>query len=107
MISATNINQTINEWKETNRFYITWLPNEHQSKETSAKPLEQSSSEIEIKAIDDGSNANQDRYAHESNLSWSFTIANTKEDVSVKRSNLSAIVSRRRKGQMPSTRFIF
>jgi len=79
IISNINIEQNINEWKDKNKFHITWLPNEHQQKEN----IEQSSSDIEIKAIDNCPNDNQDKYVHESNLSWSFTIAKTKEDISV------------------------
>ncbi|CAF0765745.1 unnamed protein product [Rotaria sordida] len=90
--SIININQNINEWKEKNKFHITWLPDEHQQNEKNIhllkldnddKHIEQSSSDIEIKAIDNCSNHSQDKYAYESNLSWSFTIANKQEDLSM------------------------
>ncbi|CAF1055023.1 unnamed protein product [Adineta steineri] len=69
-----NIDQDIKQWTEDNKFHITWLPNEHQQ-------IEQSSSDIEIKAIENDNN--QAKYAYESNLSWSFTIAKKEDDSSV------------------------
>ncbi len=74
-ISAIDIEQNIKEWKDKNQFHITWLPNEHQV-------IEKSSSDIDIKPIDDYSS--QDTYAYESNLSWSFIIPKTNEDLLVK-----------------------
>jgi hypothetical protein len=90
-ISTINIDQDINEWKEKNKFRLTWLPDEHQQKESTdlieaenkPKLVEESSSDIEIKAIDNSSNDRQESYAYKSNLSWSFTIANKKEDLMV------------------------
>jgi hypothetical protein len=84
-ISTINIKQNINEWKEKNKFHITWIPNEHNQKENNEKFLEKISSDIEIKAIDNCSNDNQDKYVHESNLSWSFTLAKPKEDLKVEK----------------------
>ncbi|CAF3940439.1 unnamed protein product [Rotaria sp. Silwood2] len=89
--STINIDQNINEWKEKNKYHITWLPDEHQQNknihllklETDDKHIEQSSSDIEIKAIDNCSNHSQDKYAYESNLNWSFTIAKKQEDLSM------------------------
>jgi hypothetical protein len=86
IIPNINIQQIINKWKENNKFRITWLPNEHQPIENNEKIIEQSSSDIDIKAMEDCANDNQDKYVHESNLSWSFTIAKTKEDLSVRKS---------------------
>jgi hypothetical protein len=83
IISTINIDQNIKEWNEKNKFHITWVPDEHHGKETHVKLMKQSSSDIEIKAIDNCSSDNQDKYVHESNLSWSFTIAKIKEDISV------------------------
>jgi len=90
-ISTINIDRDINEWKEKNKFRITWLPDEHHQKETTdlieaenkPKLVEESSSDIEIKAIDNSSNDRQENYAYKSNLSWSFTIAKKKEDLLV------------------------
>ncbi|CAF3663156.1 unnamed protein product [Rotaria socialis] len=86
--SIINVDQIISEWKDKNKVHITWLPDEHQQNKN--RPLlalennvKQTSSDIEIKAIDDCSNSSQDKYAIESNLSWSFTIANKQEDLSV------------------------
>jgi len=84
-ISTINIKQNITEWKEKNKFHITWIPNEHHQKENNEKVLEKISSDIEIKAIDNCSNDNQDKYAYESNLNWSFTIAKPKEDLKVEK----------------------
>ncbi|CAF4475676.1 unnamed protein product [Rotaria socialis] len=86
--SIINVDQIISEWKDKNKVHITWLPDEHQQNKN--RPLlalennvKQTSSDIKIKAIDDCSNSSQDKYAIESNLSWSFTIANKQEDLSV------------------------
>ena len=102
IISSNNIDQDINEWREKNKFRITWVLDEHQQKDnlikdtnddTSHELVEQSSSDIEIKAIDDCSSDNQsdtkEKYAYESNLSWSFTIGKKEEDdISVGLDNL-------------------
>ena len=72
-ISVNDIELYIKQWKEKNQFHIKWLPNEHF--------IEKSSSDIDIKPIDDYSS--QDTYAHESNLSWSFITPKTTEDFSV------------------------
>lgn len=45
--------------------------------------LQKSKSDFEIKAIENYPNDNENKYVHESNLSWSFTIAKTKEDLMV------------------------
>ncbi|CAF0770049.1 unnamed protein product [Rotaria sp. Silwood1] len=97
MINSTiNIDHNIKEWKEKNKFHITWLPDEHQQNEKNNhlltfenenKHVEQTSSDIEIKAIDNCSNDSQDKYAYESNLSWSFTIAKKQENISVSQQN--------------------
>ena len=53
-------------------FIFPWLSNEH---------LQKSPSDIDIKPIDDY--FSEDTYAYESNLSWSFTIPEIKEDLAV------------------------
>jgi hypothetical protein len=106
IFSTINIDQDINEWREKNKFRITWVLDEHQEKENLIKNINkelisyESSSDIEIKAIEDCLSDNQsdtkEKYAHESNLSWSFTIGKMEEDMSVSLDKIETIFLERR-----------
>ncbi|UJR37008.1 hypothetical protein I4U23_029715 [Adineta vaga] len=81
-LSMINIQENINEWKDKNKFHISWLPNEHHHRQTETDQIhvEQSLSDIEIKAIDNATGDNEAKFVHKSNLSWSFTLAKKKEE---------------------------
>ncbi|CAF1681453.1 unnamed protein product, partial [Adineta ricciae] len=74
--SRQNIDKSLNEWKEQNRFHIPWLPDEHQQpKET----------DIEIKVIDNSAGDHEAKYVHKSNLSWSFIAPEKEEELPIVR----------------------
>lgn len=79
--SRENIDENLNEWKEQNRFHIPLLLDKHhESNETN---VEQSPSDIEIKAIDNSAGDHETKYVHKSNLSWSFTVPKKAEELPV------------------------